>query len=176
MPYVLQQKRHMYINYDINRLVNVWLLKSVQKYLKVSNPALSKSKCHSKRCKAIFKCWKNMLGKSFWSWKFPLGKSLLFHASIFTPVFEHAFCSFSSIAGYFLSHTNVPSDKEGTRRVEKGSKNALQTGGPFFTITMKEVGARCLTHSISVLVVLKKYHFFVCTLLPWIRAVVRSHH
>ena len=28
MPYVLQQKRHMYINYGVNRLVNVWLLKS----------------------------------------------------------------------------------------------------------------------------------------------------
>ena len=29
MSYVLQQKRHTYINYDVNRLVNVWLLKSV---------------------------------------------------------------------------------------------------------------------------------------------------
>ena len=25
MSYVLQQKRHTYINYDVNRLLNVWL-------------------------------------------------------------------------------------------------------------------------------------------------------
>ena len=28
MSYVLQQKRHTYINYDVNRLVNVWVLNS----------------------------------------------------------------------------------------------------------------------------------------------------
>ena len=32
MSYVLQQKHHTYINYDVNRLGNVWVLNSERKY------------------------------------------------------------------------------------------------------------------------------------------------
>ena len=31
MSYILQQKHHMYINYDVNRLANVWLHNSEKK-------------------------------------------------------------------------------------------------------------------------------------------------
>ena len=47
---------------------------------------LSKPKSDTKGVKQFSNLKKYILGKSFWSWKILLGKSLQFHASIFTPL------------------------------------------------------------------------------------------
>ena len=48
MSYILQQKHHTYIKYDVNRLANAWVLNSWQAYQLNGYLAKLDQKCHQK--------------------------------------------------------------------------------------------------------------------------------